>query len=299
MTTVACVGIAVLDMVFNVEDFPAREGKYYASRFSEIGGGVAANAAVAVARLGGTARFIGRVGADRFGDVIKADLDASGVDTGGIRQIEGVESPVSAVLVDDAGERVIVNYTPSSLFTGGNLEPAEQLDGADALLFDVRWPDGAARALKVAASSGIPSIFDFDRPMEKGGDSLLAGATHVVFSEPALVASSGTSDEAAALARIAERTDAWLAVTVGSRGVYWRENGKTEHLPAFDIPVVDTVGAGDVFHGALALAVGEGRAGIDAVRFAAAAAAVKCTRHGARNGAPTRQEVEELLEGMS
>jgi sulfofructose kinase len=295
MTNVVCVGIAVIDLIFEVDALPQGGGKHYASSFREVGGGVAANAAVAVARLGGNARYIGRVGDDALGEQIIADLIASGVEVT-VDRVRGVTSPVSSVLVDAAGERTIVNHTPRELFDGGDVAAARDLVDVDAVLVDVRWPDGAAAALRTAAAAGVPSVFDFDRPMESGGDALLGLATHVVFSAAALAATAGTDDPVAGLAHMAQRTDAWLAVTVGPGGVHWRHAGESHHLPAFAVDVVDTLGAGDVFHGALALALGEGQVPADAVRFASAAAALKCTRPGGRSGTPDRADVHELLQ---
>jgi sulfofructose kinase len=197
--------------------------------------------------------------------------------------------------VDESGERTIVNHTPTALFANGDTSAAAELGTADAVLVDVRWPAGAVAALESARRSGIPGVFDFDRPMDTRGDELLALATHVAFSQTALAATADTDDPGTGLRRIALQTDAWLAVTVGANGVYWLDGGDMDHLPAFPVEVVDTVGAGDVFHGALALAIAEGHEPAEAVRFAAAAAALKCTRPGGRAGTPARNEVERFL----
>lgn len=297
MAVVACVGIAVMDFLFAVESLPAGDGKFYAKSFREIGGGVAANAAYAVARLGGDARYIGRVGDDRIGTVIVDELIAVGVDTSGVHKFPGIHSPVSAVLVDEAGERLIVNHTSPELFAAGDVLPAQQLDGVDVVLVDVRWPSGAVAAVQAANERSLPSVFDFDRPMDDH-DRLLRACSHVAFSASALEATSGVADPGAGLAEIATRTDAWVAVTLGEGGVMWLDDGVVRHLPAFEVDVVDTVGAGDVFHGALALSIAEGAGDADAVRFAAAAAAIKCSRPGARAGAPTRYEVDEFLKEL-
>ncbi|MDH3731283.1 MAG: PfkB family carbohydrate kinase, partial [Acidimicrobiia bacterium] len=225
MSTVACVGIAVRDLVFDVSRLPGREGKYYAEEFREVAGGVAANAAVAAARLGATARYVGRVGADSAGAAILDDLQAAGVDTSKVAVVPGVSSPVSAVLVDRKGERTIVNHTPAALFSDGDLAAAGDLDGVDAVLVDVRWPDGARRAVHAARTLGIPSVLDYDRAAPELGDELLIAASHVAFSHDALQATVGTSDPEAALASVASVTDAWLAVTMGGDGVYWLQDG--------------------------------------------------------------------------
>lgn len=296
MTSVACVGIAVLDYLFTVDHLPAAPGKHYATSYQEVGGGVAANAAVAIAALGGAARYVGRVGDDPVGHRIVADLAAAGVDTSGVTHVAGITSPVSAVLVDAGGERTIINYTHAELFAGGDVAAAGDISSVDAVLVDVRWPAGAAAALAAAAAAGVPSVFDFDRPMEDGGRRLLQSATHVAFSQAALTATARLEDLAAGLLRIRAETDAWLAVTAGAEGVWWLDGDTVVHQPAYPVEVVDTVGAGDVFHGALALALGEGQSEAEATRFASAAAALKCTRPGGRAGTPGRAEVEALLQ---
>ena len=88
----------------------------------------------------------------------------------------------------------------------------------------------------------------------------------------------------------------WLAVTAGEKGVYFLENGEVVHEPAFPLRAVDTLGAGDVWHGAFALALAEGMRERAAVRFASAVAAIKCTRFGGRSGIPSRAEVEAFLK---
>lgn len=295
MATVACVGIAVMDFLFEVETMPHGDGKIYARSFRQIGGGVAANAAWAVARLGGESRYIGRVGDDPIGAAIVDDLAAGGVDTSGVTTMAHTASPVSAVLVDRTGDRIIVNHTPPELFSGGDVSPASRLDDVDAVLIDVRWPAAAAAAIDAAAERSIPSIFDFDRPMADAGGRLLRGSTHVAFSESALASTAGVGDPEIGLLEVSKRTDAWVAVTLGGDGAMWLEDGSIRHQPAFAVEVVDTVGAGDVFHGALALAIAEGMNEAAAVRFASAAAALKCTRSGARASTPTRREVDDFL----
>lgn len=296
MTTVACVGIAVLDIVLNVPHLPTAPGKYRASRRTEVGGGVAANAAAAVATLGGDALFFGCVGDDTDGERIAAELAACGVDTSGVRRVGGQASPLSTVLVDSAGERLIVNHAGERLFTDAAPIHAGELAGADVVLVDMRWPRGAVPALCAAAAAGKPAIVDCDHdPVDAPG--IIEAATHVVFALPTLRRLTGRHEPAEALRAAADHTPAWVAATSGSEGVYWLEGARLRHGPAFRVTVVDTLGAGDVFHGAFALAVGDGRPLPDALRWASAAAALKCTRFGGRAGIPDREELDTFLEG--
>jgi len=296
MTTVTAVGLAVLDFVFGVDSGPERGRKVFASSLTEAGGGPAATAAVTVAALGGIARFVGRIGDDTVGERIVDDFTRWHVDTAHLRRIPGVPSPLSSVVVEPDGERTIVNYTDPRLHAPTDIVTVDDLRGADVVLADLRWPTGGLSALAAAAELGLPSVLDFDETPEQGLVEALQTPTHIVFSAPALAALSNTGDPTAGLESINRRTDAWVAVTLGSRGVLWIDDGVVVHTPAYDVNTVDTLGAGDVFHGAFALGLGEGRPIREIVQRAAAAAALKCERFGGRAGIPTLAEVETFMK---
>ena len=295
MTSVACVGIAVLDQVFQVKTLPTTPGKHRAFQHHEVGGGVAANAAAAIARLGGRASLFSALGDDATGDRIIADLEQQNVATAGIRRVSGQASPLSAVMVDEDGERLIVNHAGPALFIDAPPVTAAEVTGAGAVLADMRWPVGAIPALAAAAAEGKPAIVDCDHdPADAPG--IIETASHVVFAIETLRNYAGTRDVGAALHTAATRTGAWVAATAGSDGVYWLDAGALRHGPADQVDVVDTLGAGDVFHGAFALAVAEGRSLHAALRWASASAALKCTRFGGRRGTPAREEVDRFVE---
>lgn len=294
MTRVVCVGLAVLDLVFEVDAFPRIAGKHFARRLHQIGGGPAANGAVTVVRLGGEAAFVGAVGDDPTGQGILAGLRSEGVDVANVAVVSDATSPTSAVLVDPSGERLIVNHLDASLHARAN--PSTDPPGdADAVLADLRWPEAAERACRSARTRGRPAVLDYDLTTDLDDAPLLAAATHIAFSQPALARRAGTDDPAEGLRRIAGQTDAWVAVTLGGGGVHWLDGDTVTRLPAFDVEVVETLGAGDVFHGALALSLGAGEREADAVRFASAAAALKCARAGGRAGIPRSDDVRTFL----
>jgi sulfofructose kinase len=166
--------------------------------------------------------------------------------------------------------------------------------GAGAVLVDTRWPEGALTALTEARDAGLPAILDADRPIPPDG-KLLRAATHVAFSADALADYSGIEDPRRALAEVAAGLPGWCCVTAGRAGVHVHARGRLLSFPAFEVPVVDTLGAGDVWHGAFALALAEGRDKTEATRFASAAAALKVQRSGGRAGAPLRAEVDTFL----
>jgi sulfofructose kinase len=288
------VGHAVQDFVFTVQEIPSRPAKHRATRFESVGGGPAATAAVAVARLGGRALLAARVGDDAAADMIVDELRGYGVDCAPVRRCRGCASSVSAVIVDAAGERLIVNHLDPALPEDPGWLPSPQGLGVAAVLADTRWPEGAAAALAAARLAGLPAVLDADRPIPPDG-ALLREATHVAFSADALADYTGIADPARALERVARELPGWCCVTAGGEGVYVIDGSRPRRVPAFDVPVVDTLGAGDVWHGAFALALAEGRREAAAVQFASAAAALKVQRPGGRGGVPTRVEVDGFL----
>jgi sulfofructose kinase len=289
---VLAVGLAVLDKIFGVDEIPRDAIKVFATSYREIGGGPAATGAVTVARLGGQASLWTRVGGDAVGERIVAELREWGVAvTPGVQAAVG--SNVSGVLVDRAGERLIVSFTDPALDPDPAWLPLDTM-GADALLCDVRWPDGALAASRRARERGIPTVLDADLAPADVIGALLPFADHAVFSEPALTRFTGRSDRVSALEACRGLSAGTIGVTVGEEGYHWLDADGLHHEPGFRVQVVDTLGAGDVFHGAYALAIAEGRPTADAARFANAAAALKCTRPGGRAGIPLRREVEAL-----
>jgi len=138
-------------------------------------------------------------------------------------------------------------------------------------------------------------VVDVDRAMSLS-EGLLTASSHLVFSSEPLQETADVADDGAALKKIAKLTPSFLAGTRGARGTIWLDDqGQLQETPAFPVHTVDTLGAGDVFHGAFTLAITEGQPLQDALRFASAAAALKCTRYGGAFAAPQRIEVEALL----
>ena len=294
---VVCCGAATLDHVFRVATLPTGPGKLLPTGMIEVAHGMATSAAAAVARLGGSARLFARVGADPAGHRFVADLTAAGVDCRRVRPVAGARTPLCTVLIDASGERLVVPWYDPALGADPAWLPLAEIAAADAVLVDVRWPEGAGAVLDAARAAGIPAVLDADVGPVDTLLALAARASHAVFSEPAAAAVTGAASAREALHALAARLPGFLAVTVGANGCCWldRDTGDVRRLAPPPIEAVDTLAAGDVFHGAFALALAE-RAGIpEAVAFANAAAALKCRVFGGRLGAPTRAEVEAVL----
>jgi sulfofructose kinase len=296
---ILCTGIAVLDEVFRLDEFPSPDTKVEAAEFLAVGGGCAANAAVAIARLGGEAGFAGPLGGpagqEPISDRILAGLKREGVDCSGCVRLDGIASGISAIFVNRRGERTIATHRSRRLDVVTPRDVDELLAGIDAVLADNRFPVFSLPICHAALRRGIPVVLDADKPARLD-EALFSACSHVVFSAESLRAMMATRDLAAALRQFGHATNAFLAVTDGANPVKWRDDsGAIREMPVFHVTAVDTLAAGDVFHGAFTLALVEGKDATAAMRFAAAAAGVKCTRFGGSATAPIRAEAEALL----
>lgn len=291
---VMCAGIAVFDHVYQLKEFPKPGSKTRAQAYAAVSGGCAGNAAIALARLGGRASLASPLGdqaADPTGDMILRHLATQDVDCSPCVRVPSAVSPISAILVDGAGERLIVNHRDERLSTARIADPDGLLRDADAVLADNRFADFVLPVCYAARRKNIPCVLDGDRPTEASSE-LLQACSHLVFAADGLRATAACDDLGEALRRIAQRSDGFLAVTDGGNGTLWLEGDELKHMPACRIDnVVDTLGAGDTYHGAFVLALAEGHGEHAAMAFATVAAGIKCTRFGGVVGAPNRPEV--------
>jgi sugar/nucleoside kinase (ribokinase family) len=295
---ILCTGIIVLDEVFRVAEFPRPDAKVEAKGFFIVNGGCAANAAVAIARLGGRAKLAGPLGgpagADDNGDRVLAALAREHVDTGACQRVDGLATALSAIFIDDRGDRTIVTYRDQRIAAVTPNDPLALTADADLVLADNRYPQFVRPVCEAARVRELRIVIDADKPTVED-DPLFRLASHVVFSAECLTATSGTGDLGEGLRRIARHTGAFLAVSNGPNDILYLEAGSLRLVPVFAIHAVDTLGAGDALHGGFALALAEGQSEVAALRFGAAVAGLKCTRFGGSAGAPIRAEVETFL----
>src|SRR6478735_790641 len=294
---ILCIGMPVRDLTFHTPGVPGRGSKENASHFDEICGGNALNGAIGIVRLGGRASICGPMGDAReiSARYIFDKLAHEGIETRHVVHMPGLVTPISAIMIDPSGERTIVTFRDPELWKV-SLPPIETLlDDCAAILTESRAAEFCTDLCAEAVRRGIPVIVDVDRAMSLR-EGLLNASTHLVFSSEPLQETADVSDDGQALLKIAKLTKSFLAGTRGPRGTIWLdERNQLQETPAFPVHTVDTLGAGDVFHGALALAITEQQELRQSLRFASAAAALKCTRFGGAFAAPQRIEVEELL----
>ncbi|MGB3423986.1 MAG: PfkB family carbohydrate kinase [Castellaniella sp.] len=289
------VGAICNTTIFRVDQVPALPAKTLANDMRLLIDGMAASAACAFARLGGHAEMWARVGDDDHGQEMRRALSADGLDTRHLHTVPGSQSSQSVIIVDGKGDRLVTAFHDPRTDASPAWLPLERLASAGLLHCDVRWVEGAEAALKAARACGIPSMVDGDVAPLEVLDRLIPLARYAIFSDAGLLAYARCEDVEQALMQVGSTHDGHVGASCGALGYYWYEEGKIRHVAAPVVDVVDTLAAGDVFHGAFALGLLEGRDIEACARFACAAASLKCTQFGGRLACPSRDEVEALL----
>jgi ribokinase len=296
------VGSSNTDMIVRLQRLPGPGETLIGGQFSTAPGGKGANQAVGAARAGGQVAFVGRVGTDSFGDSAVENLRRDGIDVSGVIRDRASPSGVAFILVADGGENSIaVASGANDRLTAADVRRAAPAFGRAAIvLVQLETPLGAVAAtVALAAQAGARLILN-PAPARKLPARLLRGVSILTPNEHEAELLTGikvtdreSADRAATkLLRLGVGT---VIITLGKRGVYLAEAAGRRMIPGFKVQAVDTTAAGDIFNGALAVALSEGQALPEAVRFAQAAAAISVTRLGAQPSAPRRAEVERLL----
>jgi len=283
---VLCIGLACWDLNFQVDHTPESNEKVVATDLISEGGGPAANAAYCISRLGGKAAFLGRLGQDSFGDAHIKELIDVGVNVESIIRVD-TRTPIASVVVNKQGERAIVNFSMKR-------EPVEFDFGhwlPSCLLLDGHEWAASLKALKLFPD--IPSVLDAGS-MRESTVSLAKQTSYLIASSNYATSLTQSEDPKDWLSSLGNHAP-FVAITQGSRGVHWKNNrGETGALAAKDISVIDTTGAGDVFHGAFALAISKGTDFLKALTWANEVAAISTTQKGGRTSSPIHANVPQL-----
>ena len=181
---IICVGHAALDRIYRIDAFPAEPTKVRALEHVEAGGGMAANAAATIAKLGGKAELWSRTGDDAAGSAIRAGLKADKVDVRYVQAFDGARSSTSAIIVDGRGERLIVGQRDAGMPSGTSWLPLERIKEADAVLGDVRWLEGLRTVFARARKEKVPTILDADLGAREALAGILALTDYAVFWLP-------------------------------------------------------------------------------------------------------------------
>lgn len=287
MTRIAVFGSANMDLVAYVDRPPAVGETVTGRDFRTVPGGKGANQAIAAARAGAEVLFVGAVGSDDFGPRMAATLAAAGVDVSRLRTVPGPTGIAHIVVGGDGGNSIIVVPGANGAVAASDIG---DLTGYDALLLQLELP--IAEVTVAARDAGIPVVLT-PAPVQDLPDGLHVDL--LVPNEHEAADLTGFGDPHKALAALLDIAPE-VVITLGHEGALYGARG-TEPLqvPAFKVAAVDTTAAGDTFAGALAVARAERRAPRDALRFAAAAAALSVQQEGASTSMPARAEIDELL----
>jgi ribokinase len=303
---IVIIGSVNTDMVVTLPHLPSKGETVLGGKFAMVRGGKGANQAVAAARAGGHVAFIGRVGDDAFGVQARSALANEQIDTAMLLTDAKLPSGVALIAVDACGENSIaVAPGANGSVTPDDVRRAQELiSSADILVAQLEVPLETIRAAaEIAVRAGVQFVLN-PAPAQPLDDTLLRHVSVLIPNEQeaALLTRIAVCDDegvAAAATALRARGVGTVIITLGARGLYLANSTGGEWLSAHRVTPVDTTAAGDVFTGALAVALGEHRSLVDSCRFASAAAAISVTRHGAQPSAPYRSEVEALLSKIS
>lgn len=283
------------DLVVSVDHLPLADEKYPAELIGKLPGGFVANATCAAARLGLHAGYIGWVGDDREGEMLRADFFEWNVDPGGLLCVRGEPTPFTIVITDHHGRRAIVLPSFPLYNTSLSYEQTQYAAQARVLYTFPRDQAWCRQLRKATLESGGLLALDVETAAPMTGDELrdVVRMADVVF-----ITEGGLKKMGLRSIRDLVGPRQWIILTAGSQGAYGIEHGQRQpvHSKALNVPVVDTTGAGDCFHAALIAARLDGATLAEALTFAGAAAAIKVQKRGPRGGLPTRAEVEGLVQ---
>jgi len=289
------MSVACVDEILVVPHMPESDGTIRVSQFARQGGGIAATAMVAASRLGCRPSLIGAVGADPIGEEVLAGLRAEKVDVSRVRIDPDGRTNFSVILVEErTGKRSII-YWP------GRVEPFSLVEddfdlirSARGLLLDGHAIDPQIEGARAARAAGVPVMLDGTRAYP-GIDRLIPSIDILVATRAFVADYAPDADLEEGLRKFRAMGPGEVVATAGEDGCWLLEERGLWHQPAFRVHVVDTTGAGDVFHGAYIAARAQEMGPREACRFAAAAAAIKCTGLGGRQAIPTRAQLQAFL----
>ncbi|WP_174274307.1 ribokinase [Sphingomonas bacterium] len=289
------------DIVAQVEDLPRRGETVAALRIDRSPGGKGLNQAVAAARFGARVTLRGAVGDDAAGALLRTEMEKAGLDTAGVDIVANTATGQALIYLARNGDNSIVVATGANADYGAARLAATPLPACTVLLTQFESTIDAIEALFSGGGDRPLRILNA-APALLGGRSLLPLADIVILNETELQTFAGSlapllDDEmlVAAARRLISRPDQRVMVTLGADGCRSIDAATMESIPAFPVAVVDTVGAGDCFCGVFAAAMAEHMTITDALRYAAAAAALSVGRRGAATAMPYRAEVEAFL----
>ena len=293
------IGACVLDTIIEMGEYPKEDIKIRANNVFSSGGGPASNALVCISKLGVHAEYLGLLSNDENGKRLINEFKEYGVETKNIKLVDNTQAFTSFIILSKK------EGTRTCIFDKGNVPDDPDLlnyssiKDADILHLDGNYISIAERAIKEAKKHKKLISLDAGSPYP-GIDKLLPYVDILIPSEDFALRFTKKNTIQEAMRELDHRYHPKvLIVTQGSRGGMFLENDKVNKYYAFDVECVDSNGAGDTFHGAFLVAYLEGKSVRDAVTFASATSAIKCTQAGVRKALPNKAEVESFLKTRS
>jgi sulfofructose kinase len=289
------LGHCTVDYIGVLEHFPECDKKTEILELSIQGGGPVSTALVTLAGFGVETSYLGKISDDDFGNFIRQGLREAGVDTRGLVIEPGKVSPFSFIAVDRKTAKRGIFWTRGdvSLITPQEVQ-LHLIDGAKILHVDGLAIDAQIAAARYARDHGITVVYDAGSPRPRMEE--LMKLTDVLVASERFAAEVGRGALAESLRLLQMKGPRTVVVTIGEEGSVGMENGETYIVPALQVKVVDTTGAGDVYHGAFIYGMLQGFPLRERMRFANAAAGLKCRSLGGRAGIPSLSEVHEALQ---
>ena len=290
-------GLNAVDHLCFVSEFPERDTKPRVDEFVRSPGGQAASAMVVCSRFGLKTKYVGKVGGDETGAFSLESIRAEGVDVEDVITVPGVTNQLAMVIVDRRNrERTILWHRPEEIATLPEEITTGKVARGRVLLIDGHDAQAAAKAAAVAREHGIPVVLDAES-IKKGTEEVVALTDILLASRDFPRAFTGASNLEYAFDALREAGPRIVGVTLGRIGsLVMVADGSVVSAPSYPVDVVDTTGAGDVFHGAFVYGLLAGWSVNRTLAFSNAAAALNCTAPGARGGVRSLDEVLALVE---
>ena len=299
MNEIICIGNTSYDITAYLDTYPVENDKYMTSDFNECGGGPAANASFLIAKWGGKSVFIGLVGTDLYGLSIEESLKEGGVDTEWLLKDPEIKTPLSIITVNsENGSRTLINRNK-----------LDQIKNPDNINFTGYSPsvllfDGYELAASLKAISLFPEALSvLDAGSLRNETEILAGKVdYLVCSEKFAQSYTGIKNltEGENYIRAFEKLENLnrknTVITIGEKGMIFRDGNFIRIMPSFKVEAVDTTGAGDIFHGAFAWGLSKKMELKENLKFSSAAAAMSTCRRGGMTSIPHLDEVRKFLK---
>lgn len=288
-------GICTVDFLGLVPKYPEAGQKVQMQAFSKQGGGLTGTAITAAARLGTKSAYLGKLGYDEHSHFLLQEFQKEGVDVSHVIFEEGVEPAISFIHVEEStGERRITWHWQAFEFKPEDLNRSV-IQNSRVLFLDHFFVQAGIEAANCIQEAGGIVLVDAERS-EPGLEQILKLANYIIASLNFATQKTNSSDLEKSAYLMQEKYGGVVIVTAGEKGAFCKTGDETLYQPAFHVPVVDTTGAGDVFHGAFMVGLIENWSLQKIMEFSTAVAALKCRGLGGRAAIPNKQEVLTFLK---